>query len=126
MRDTTAPKDVIEQIAEDASLYLVPGSKYDCMIPFIWDDSRRTERHDEIVQGLRQIRGIVDAVVVSRPGMMVDASNSEKSEERSSGGTAERQAKVNEVGVCAAVILVVAIQAGAKSVSKCNTQEFRP
>ncbi len=73
IRDTNAPKDVIEQIAEDASLYLVPGSKYDSMIPFVWDDARRIEHHDEIVRGLRQIRGVVDAVVISRPGMMVDA-----------------------------------------------------
>lgn len=62
---------MIEQIAEDASLYLVPGSRYDRIVPFIWDDSRRTERHEEILRGLRQIRGIMDAVIVPRPGSMV-------------------------------------------------------
>jgi hypothetical protein len=51
MRPTDAPKDMIEQIAEDASLYLVLGSKYDSLIPFIWDDSRRTEHHGEMVRG---------------------------------------------------------------------------
>jgi len=70
MRPTDAPKDMIEQIAEDASLYLVLGSKYDSLIPFIWDDSRRTEHHGEMVRGLRQISGVKDAVIVSRPGSM--------------------------------------------------------
>jgi hypothetical protein len=71
MRSTDAPKSMIEQIAEDASLYLVSGSRYDRIVPFIWDDSRRTERHEEILRGLRLIRGITDAVIVSRPGSMV-------------------------------------------------------
>lgn len=38
MRSTDAPKSMIEQIAQDASLYLVPSSRYDRIIPFIWDD----------------------------------------------------------------------------------------
>ncbi len=70
MRPTDAPKEMIEQIAEDASLYLVLGSKYDSLIPFIWDDSHRTEHHGEMVRGLRQISGVRDAVIVSRPGSM--------------------------------------------------------
>jgi len=72
MRSGDGPKDVIEQIAEDASLYLVPGSRYDCMVPFVWDDSCRTEHHDELICGLRQIEGVVDAIIVSRPGSMLD------------------------------------------------------
>jgi hypothetical protein len=74
MRNTDAPKNMVEQIAEDASLYLVAGSKYDHIVPFIWDDSRRIETHDDIIRGLRQIKGIVDAVVISKPGMMDDRS----------------------------------------------------
>jgi hypothetical protein len=70
MRSTDAPKSMIEQIAEDASLYLVSGSRYDRIIPFIWDDSRRSEHHDDMLRGLRQIRGVLDAVFVSRPGSM--------------------------------------------------------
>jgi hypothetical protein len=34
MGTTDAPKDMMEQIAKDASLDLVPGSKYDSLIPF--------------------------------------------------------------------------------------------
>lgn len=71
MRSTDAPKGIIEQIAEDASLYLVAGSKYDLMIPFVWDDSCRTEYHHEMIRGLRQIDGVIDAVIVSKPGSML-------------------------------------------------------
>ncbi len=73
MRADDPPKRMVEQIAEDASLYLVAGSRYDRMIPFIWDDSRRTEHHEEMLKGLRQIAGVVDAVIVPRPGSMVVA-----------------------------------------------------
>jgi len=70
MRAGDPPKKMVEQIAEDASLYLVAGSRYDRVIPFIWDDSRRTEHHDEIIRGLRQIAGVCDAIIVPRPGSM--------------------------------------------------------
>ncbi|AMV35088.1 hypothetical protein VN12_23380 [Pirellula sp. SH-Sr6A] len=71
MRSSDPPKKMVEQIAQDASLYLVPGSKYDKLISFIWDDSRRTEYHEEMIQGLRQISGVADAIIVSKPGSMV-------------------------------------------------------
>jgi REase_DpnII-MboI len=74
MRADDPPKKMVEQIAQDASLYLVPGSKYDKLIPFIWDDSRRTEHHEEMIRGLRQIAGVVDAVIVPRPGSMIPPS----------------------------------------------------
>lgn len=73
MRNGDTPKTIIEQIAEDASLYLVQGSKYDSLIPFIWDDSRRTEHHEEMRRGLRQLRGVIDAIIIPRPGSMVVA-----------------------------------------------------
>lgn len=71
MRADDAPKKMIEQIAEDASLYLVSGSKYDRLMPFIWDDSQRTEHHEEMIRGLRQIAGVIDAIIVPRPGSMI-------------------------------------------------------
>jgi REase_DpnII-MboI len=73
MRADDPPKKMVEQIAEDASLYLVAGSKYNRMIPFIWDDSRRTEHHEEMIRGLRQITGVADAIIVPRPGCMIVA-----------------------------------------------------
>jgi DpnII restriction endonuclease len=70
MRADDPPNRMVEQIAEDASLYLVVESKYDRLIPFIWDDSQRIEHHDEIIRGLRQIAGVIDAIIIPRPGSM--------------------------------------------------------
>jgi hypothetical protein len=72
MRPNKAPKDLIEEIAADSNLYLATGSKYKAIVAFIWDDSRRTEEHDMLIKGLRQINGITDAIVVSRPGTMIE------------------------------------------------------
>ena len=71
MRLTDTPQDMIDQISSDSSLYLVEGSIYESIIAFIWDDSRRSEEHDLLRNGLKQLRGVVDAVVVSRPGSMI-------------------------------------------------------
>lgn len=70
MRSSHSPQDMIEQIAADSGLYLVENSSYSQIVAFIWDDSRRSEQHDLLRAGLRQIRGVVDAVIVSRPGSM--------------------------------------------------------
>jgi hypothetical protein len=80
MRNSDTPKAIIEQIAEDASLYLVLGSKYDSLIPFIWDDSRRTEHHEEIIRGLRQLCGVIDTIIIPRPGSMALADGGGKVE----------------------------------------------
>ncbi len=70
MRSNDNPQDMIEQIAADSGLYLVENSSYSQIVAFIWDDSRRSEQHDLLRVGLRQLRGVVDAVIVSRPGSM--------------------------------------------------------
>lgn len=62
--------DVIREVAEDASLYLTQNTPYTGIIAFAWDDSRRTEEHGVLVRGLREIKGILDAVVIPRPGAM--------------------------------------------------------
>jgi hypothetical protein len=61
---------VIDEVASDASLYLKEGNDYSGIIPFVWDDSRRSEEHALLRDGLRQIRGVLDAVIISRPGSM--------------------------------------------------------
>jgi len=61
---------VTEEIAADHSLYRRAGSNYDKMIVFVWDDSCSTEQHDELRQGMKQMPGIVDVIVVPRPGKM--------------------------------------------------------
>lgn len=72
MRDNDPPKKVINEIAQDASLYLTQGSRYDSIIAVIWDDSRRGELYEELISGLRAIDGVDDAIIVARPGKMVN------------------------------------------------------
>jgi hypothetical protein len=62
---------MIRQIAQDNSLYLVDGSRYDKIIAFIWDNAGRSEQHDLLIQGFLQLGHVVDAVIVSRPSMMI-------------------------------------------------------
>ena len=63
-------KKMIEEIAVDASLYLIDGSRYDCIVAYIWDEGRRTEEHKTLIDALKQIDGINDAIVVAKPGFM--------------------------------------------------------
>ena len=72
MRATMSPQDLIEEIAADASLYLTSNSNYKSIIAFIWDDARRSEQHEFMIQGLKQLPGVIDAVVISRPSTMVE------------------------------------------------------
>ncbi len=59
---------VIDEISSDTSLYLVDRARYEHIIVFVWDDSRRNTEHDFLRQGLLKLSGIRDVVVVSRPG----------------------------------------------------------
>lgn len=61
---------VIQEVAADAGTYLRDGSGFDTIVAFVWDDEARTEEHEELRRGLMQIRGVADAVVVSRPSKM--------------------------------------------------------
>ena len=60
---------IIEEIAADASLYGTDG-RWESLIPFVWDDSRRVEDHPTLIEGLRRLPMVHDAVAVSRPGRM--------------------------------------------------------
>ena len=62
--------EIIDEVASDASLYLKQGTDYTGIIAFVWDASRRTEEHALLRGGLREIRGVLDAVIVPRPGRM--------------------------------------------------------
>jgi hypothetical protein len=57
----------IDEISSDASLYNAMGNDCAGIIPFIWDDSARSQEHDYLRQGLKKLPGIIDAVIVSRP-----------------------------------------------------------
>ena len=70
LRSGEKPEGLVRAIAEDRSLYIQEGSAYNAILVFVWDDSRRSELHPGLIHGLKQINDVVDAVVVSRPGMM--------------------------------------------------------
>lgn len=78
MRQTTPFQNVIEEIAADASLYTT-DHRWTSIIPFVWDDARRTEEHQKLVAGLKQLPGVIGAVVVSRPGKMDRSSKNSSS-----------------------------------------------
>jgi hypothetical protein len=73
---------VTEEVAADASLYLKTDQRYDRIIAFIWDDARQTEEHPKLVEGLKSMEGIEEAIIVSRPARM----NRERHEGISTGG----------------------------------------
>jgi REase_DpnII-MboI len=67
LRPTDKMQKIIDQISSDASLYGAMGNDCAGIVPFIWDDSARSQEHDYLRQGLKKLPGILDAVVVSRP-----------------------------------------------------------
>jgi hypothetical protein len=69
-RASVKVEKMIEEIAADSSIYFVAGSAYSTLIPFIWDNARRTEEHEALVKGLKQLPHVADAVVIARPGLM--------------------------------------------------------
>ena len=71
VRQTDKVTKVIDELGSDASLYLSAGTDYSGIIAFVWDDSRRNEEHSLLQDGLRQIRGVLGVVIVSRPGRMI-------------------------------------------------------
>ncbi len=59
---------IINDVSADTGLYLSMPSRFTDIIAFVWDDSRSNDQHSELVAGLRKLKGVADAVVVSRPG----------------------------------------------------------
>lgn len=59
---------IVEEVSADTGLYLTADSPYDQIVVFIWDATASNHHHDEIVSGIRKLNGIVDVVIVSRPG----------------------------------------------------------
>lgn len=68
-RDSLSAAKLVEQIASDSSVYFTGTERrYDNLVVFVWDNARRTEKHDELLGGLRLLPHVLDAVVVPRPG----------------------------------------------------------
>jgi hypothetical protein len=59
---------IIEEVSADTGLYLSIPSDFSQIVVFIWDDVQASDQHAEMLQGVRRLRGIADAVIVSRPG----------------------------------------------------------
>lgn len=80
IRPGTSFAKIIGEIAEDVTIYLRSDTPWRHLIAVVWDDGARTEEHHEFLNGLRNIDGIVDAVVIPRPAKMrreiVDAKRS--------------------------------------------------
>jgi hypothetical protein len=70
LRPNVSMQKVIEEIAADVGLYGT-DPRWKAIIPFIWDDSGRTEEHGKLVAGLCQMEKVIGAIVVPRPGKMV-------------------------------------------------------
>ncbi len=62
-------QDTIEEVAADASLYGA-DPRWKSLVPFVWDDSGRTEEHAVLIHGLRSLPMVHGAIAVSRPGKM--------------------------------------------------------
>lgn len=59
---------LIEEVSADTGFYLSNPSDFTQIVTFIWDDAQCTDQHGTLLAGLRMLKGITDAVVVSRPG----------------------------------------------------------
>lgn len=70
VRPRTSFQSIIGEVAEDASLYGT-DPRWRALIPFVWDDSSRTEEHATLMKGLLGLPMVVGAVVVPRPQKMV-------------------------------------------------------
>jgi hypothetical protein len=64
---------IIDEIAADVGLYKT-DPRWTYLIPFIWDESARTEEHAKLVSGLCQMDMVIGAIVVPRPGKMISTS----------------------------------------------------
>jgi hypothetical protein len=69
MRPGASFAKIVEEVAADASLYGA-DPRWRVLIPFVWDDSARIEEHAKLVDGLRKLDMVHDAVVMARPGKL--------------------------------------------------------
>ncbi|MEG4225469.1 hypothetical protein QUA35_05650 [Microcoleus sp. N9_B2] len=60
-------QSVIQQISMDSDLYLVEGSAYSSIVVFVWDGFSRLDIHNNLTKEIKQLPGVVDAIVMSYP-----------------------------------------------------------
>jgi hypothetical protein len=56
------------QIASDSVLYLKQPSAFESILVVVWDDTASVHRHQEARDGMNSIPGILDTIILSRPG----------------------------------------------------------
>ena len=59
------------EIAEDLGLYRHKRSDWQGIIPVIWDEVSRSDETDHLIAGLKEMDGVIDAFVVTRPSRML-------------------------------------------------------
>lgn len=69
MRRGKSFADIQEEVGADNTLYGA-DPRWETLIPFVWDDSRRREYHATLIEGLRRMSMVPDAIIMSRPGKM--------------------------------------------------------
>jgi len=70
VRKGTDFKKVEKEILEDSVGYLTNTKEYDGIIVFIYDHSCSVQEHEETIRGLKQVQGIEEIVIVSRPSQL--------------------------------------------------------
>ncbi|GAB4019141.1 PD-(D/E)XK nuclease domain-containing protein [Spirosoma koreense] len=74
VRKTARFADIIEEVAADNSLYFGNDSeyksRYNQLLIFIWDDSRRTHEYDVLKRGINQLDHVAGSVIIPKPGIM--------------------------------------------------------
>jgi hypothetical protein len=63
--------ELTREIAEDLGLYRHKRSDWLGIIPVIWDEVSRSDETAHLIAGLREMDGIIDAFVVTRPSRML-------------------------------------------------------
>ena len=63
---------VVGEVAEDVTLYLSGEGPYEALVVFVWDKSASTNKHPVLKNGLLALDHVVEAIVVSRPGIWTE------------------------------------------------------
>lgn len=74
-RKKMSENTVTREIAEDLGLYRHKRSDLLGIIPVIWDEVSRSDETAHLIAGLKEMEGIIDAFVVTRPSRMMKAAD---------------------------------------------------
>ena len=69
-RKTMSENTLTREIAEDLGLYRHKRSDWLGIIPVIWDEVSRSDETDHLIAGLKEMDGVIDAFVVTRPSRL--------------------------------------------------------